>query len=199
MDKGYEKERFDSISIKTSVAKKFRRYCRSISKSQSLSLLMMIEFFETNGISPKESLGPHIQTLASLIKKRNNAVIAIIKDIEKTQTKPTNAMMNLLFKEAQEDEEEEQVLSEEDLSGGIAEELFTEQKELDYYRDQYFETKSKFNELKDDFEMVLKKTKLVRNNFGIGHYRLNMNKEEFENLKYKLEHVHHHNSTKTRR
>ena len=199
MDKGYEKERFDSISIKTSVAKKFRRYCRSISNSQSLSLLMMIEFFESNGISPKESLGPHIQTLASLIKKRNNAVIAIIKDIEKTQTKPTNAMINLLFKEAQEDEEEEQVLSEEDLSGGIAEELFTEQKELDYYRDQYFETKSKFNELNDDFEMVLKKTKLVRNNFGIGHYRLNMNKEEFENLKNKLEHVHHHNSTKTRR
>ena len=132
MDKGYEKERFESLSIKTSVAKKFRRYCRSISKSQSLSLLVMIEFFETNGISPKESLGPHIQTLASLIKKRNNAVIAIMKDIEKTQTKPTNAMMNLLFKEAAEDEEEEQVVLEEVLSDGMAEEQFTEHTELEY-------------------------------------------------------------------
>ena len=146
MDKRYEKERFESISIKTSVAKKFRRYCRSISKSQSLSLLVMIEFFETNGISPKESLGPHIQTLASLIKKRNNAVIAIMKDIEKTQTKPTNAMMNLLFKEAAEDEEEEQVLLEEVLSDGMAEEQFTEHTELEYYRNQYFDAKSKFND-----------------------------------------------------
>jgi len=198
MDIGYEKEPFETLKIKTSVVKKFRRYCRSISKSQSMSLLVMIEFFEDNGISPKESIGPHIQALANLIKKRNNAVIAIMKDIEKTQTKPTNAMINLLFKEAEEDEEEEeQILLEEVLSDGISEEQFTEHKELEYYHNQYFETKSKFNDLKDDFEMVLKKTKYIRNNFGIGHFRLEITKEEFENLKNKLEHVHHNNSPKT--
>jgi hypothetical protein len=101
MDKGYEKERFESLSIKASVAKKFRRYCHSISKSQSMTLLIMIEFFEHNGISPKESMGPHIQTLENLIKKRINGVIAIMKDIEKNQTKPTVAMMQSLFEEAE--------------------------------------------------------------------------------------------------
>ena len=99
MDRGYEKERFESLSIKTSVAKKFRRYCKEISTSQSMALLLMIEFFENNGISPKESFGPHMQTLANLIKKRNNAIIAIMKDIEKTQTKPTAAMLQALFEE----------------------------------------------------------------------------------------------------
>ena len=101
MDKGYEKERFESLSIKASVAKKFRRYCRSISKSQSMALLLMIEFFEDNGISPNESMEPHMQTLETLIKKRINGVIAIMKDIEKNQTKPTVAMMQSLFKEAE--------------------------------------------------------------------------------------------------
>jgi len=101
MDIGYEKERFESLSIKTSVAKKFRRYCKAISTSQSMTLLLMLEFFENNEISPKEDFGPSMRTLKSLIKKRNNAVIAIMKDIEKTQTKPTVGMLQSLFQEVE--------------------------------------------------------------------------------------------------
>ncbi len=101
MDKGYENERFESISIKTSVVKKFRQFSRQISKSQSMTLLLMLEFFEDNGISPGENLGPKMQTLEALIKKRINGVIAILRDIEKSQTKPTVAMMESLFKEAE--------------------------------------------------------------------------------------------------
>jgi len=101
MDKGYEKERFEKLGIKVSVAIRFRKFCKKMSQSQSMTLLLMIEFFEENGISPHESIGPKMQALESLIKKRINGVIAIMKDIEKNQTKPTVAMMQLLFKEAE--------------------------------------------------------------------------------------------------
>ncbi|WP_421810720.1 BfmA/BtgA family mobilization protein [Flagellimonas sp.] len=101
MDKGYEKERFEGLKIKASVAKKFRKYCKKISKSQSMTLLLMVEFFEYNGISPKEPMGPHMHTLENLVKKRINGVIAILKDIEKNQTKPTVAMIQSLFEEAE--------------------------------------------------------------------------------------------------
>ncbi len=101
MDKGYEKERFDTFKIKVSVAIKFRKFCKKMSKSQSMTLLLMIEFFEENGMSPDESIGPKMQTLESLIKKRINGVIAIMKDIEKNQTKPTVAMIQALFQEAE--------------------------------------------------------------------------------------------------
>lgn len=97
MDKGYEKERFESVSIKTSVAKKFNGFCKKMSLSKSMTLLAMLEFFEDNGISPNETLGPNMQTLESEIKKRINAVIAIIKDIEKNHDKPTTAMLESLF------------------------------------------------------------------------------------------------------
>jgi len=97
MDKGYEKERFQSLSIKSSVAKKFKNYCRSISKSQSMTLLLMLEFFEQNGLSPEDDLKPNLKETENLFKKRINALIAIIKDIEKTQTKPTLAMLQTLF------------------------------------------------------------------------------------------------------
>jgi len=108
MDKGYEKERFESVSIKTSVVDKFRRFCKKMSKSQSMTLLLMLDFFELNSISPNEKLGANMTTLESRIKKRINAIIAIIKNIEKHQTKPTNAMMNLLFKEAEQEVENQQ-------------------------------------------------------------------------------------------
>mgnify|MGYP006896871059 CR=1 FL=1 len=101
MDEEYKNEKFETLKIKSSVAKKFRRFSRSISKSQSMALLSMIEFFEMNGISPDEVMGPKMKTLESLIKKRINGVIAILKDIEKSQTKPTVAMMQSLFEEAE--------------------------------------------------------------------------------------------------
>lgn len=100
MDKGYEKEPFEGLKIKASAAKKFRSYCKKISKSQSMTLLLMVDFFEHNGVSPMESMGTNMETLERLIKKRINGVIAIMKDIEKNQTKPTVAMMQSLFKEA---------------------------------------------------------------------------------------------------
>lgn len=86
MDEEFKKEQFETLKIKSSVAKKFRRFSRTISKSQSICLLLMLEFFENNGISPTESMGPKMQTLETLIKKRINGVIAILKDIEKGQT-----------------------------------------------------------------------------------------------------------------
>tara|TARA_R110001583_G_scaffold116391_1_gene266989 strand:+ start:60 stop:452 length:393 start_codon:yes stop_codon:yes gene_type:complete len=97
MDKGFEKERFEKLGIKISVADRFRKFCKKMGKSQSMTLLLMIDFFEDNGISPYETLGPNMQTLESEIKKRINAVIAIIKDIEKNHDKPTTAMLESLF------------------------------------------------------------------------------------------------------
>lgn len=105
MDKGYEKERFEKLGIKTSVAIRFRKFCKQLSKSQSMTLMLMLDFFEENGISPTEAMGPRMETLESrismLIKKRMNGMIAIVKDIEKSQTKPTAAMLYSLFEQAE--------------------------------------------------------------------------------------------------
>ena len=105
MDKGYEKEQFKSLSIKASVAEKFNGFCKEMSLSKSMTLLVMIEFFEENCISPTESMGPNMETLEKrislLIKKRMNGMIDIMKDIEKNQTKPTVAMLQSLFEQAE--------------------------------------------------------------------------------------------------
>jgi len=66
-----------------------------------MTLLLMLEFFEHNEIAPTENLGPKMQTLEGLIKKRINGVIAILRDIEKTQTKPTAGMLMALLEQAE--------------------------------------------------------------------------------------------------
>ena len=70
-----------------------------------MTLLLMMDFFNENGISPAETMGPRMETLENrisvLIKKRMNGMISIMKDIEKSQTKPTVAMMQALFQAAE--------------------------------------------------------------------------------------------------
>ena len=57
----------------------------------------ILDFFFYNEISPKENLGPTGRTIEAKLLKRINAVIAIMRDVEKTQTKPTVAMLQSLF------------------------------------------------------------------------------------------------------
>ncbi|MDO7172475.1 BfmA/BtgA family mobilization protein [Mariniflexile sp. AS56] len=105
MDKAFKKEEFETLKIKKSVAIEFRKFSKMLSKSQSMTLLLMMDFFNENGICPTESLGPRMETLEKrisvLIKKRMNGMIAIMKGIEKTQTKPTVAMLQSLFEQAE--------------------------------------------------------------------------------------------------
>lgn len=100
MDKSYRKEPFETFKIKASIAKRFRKYAREMGYSQSMTLQLMLEFFEVNRLSPKEQLGPNMLTLEKHLKKRIDALIAIIRSIEKSQTKPTALMLQSLFEAA---------------------------------------------------------------------------------------------------
>jgi hypothetical protein len=181
MDKGYEKERFESLSIKTSVAKRFRNYCRTISKSQSMTLRHMVNFFEMNGISPEDHLGDTITSLKGQIIKRSNAVIAIIKNIEKIHHKPTTAILQSLFEETASMEKE----AAEVFDFGTPT-LITENEELTYYKNAYYKTQETHNEMKRETRELLKKVKYVKNNFGIGHYRWNITTEALDAFKQKI-------------
>jgi len=61
----------------------------------------MLDFFFYNEISPKEKFGPTGRTIEANLKKRMNAIIAIIKAIEKGQTLPTVAMLSALFEQTE--------------------------------------------------------------------------------------------------
>ena len=88
---------FIGIRFKKETAKRFQEFSRTHFKSHTEAMAAMLDFFFYNEISPKEKLGPTGRTIEASIKKRINAVIAIMRDMEKTQTKPTVAMIESLF------------------------------------------------------------------------------------------------------
>jgi len=94
---------FTGIRFKKETAQRFQSFSRTHFKSHTEAMAAMLDFFLYNEISPKEKLGPTGRTIEALIKKRIDAVIAIMRDVEKTQTKPTVAMMESLFQSKEPD------------------------------------------------------------------------------------------------
>ena len=88
---------FIGIRFKKETAKRFQQFSRTHFKSHTEAMATMLDFFHYNEISPREKLGPTGRTIEANLKKRINAVIAIMRDMEKTQTKPTVVMLQSLF------------------------------------------------------------------------------------------------------
>lgn len=91
---------FITIRFKRKIAKRFQQFSKSHFKSHSEAMATMLDFFLYNEISPKEKLGPTGRTLERALKKRMNAIIAIMRDVEKNKANPTLALLQTLFEQA---------------------------------------------------------------------------------------------------
>ncbi|MAX70915.1 MAG: hypothetical protein CMC76_07395 [Flavobacteriaceae bacterium] len=176
-----KKYSFSAISIKPKVAIRFRKFSKKITRSHTDTLEAMMNFFDLNELSPNEFLGANMKTLENSLKKRINALVAIIRDIEKNQTKPTNAMLELLFQENPDVKEPQEEFFEFE-----QQELITENEELNHYRNRYEEVQQQFHSVKHDLEKIIDKTTYVKSSFGKGYLKLDLSKDEFETIKQKL-------------
>ena len=88
---------FITIRFKRKTAKRFQEFSKRHFKTHTEAMENILDFFFYNEISPKEKLGPTGRTIEAKLLKRINAVIAIMRDVEKTQTKPMVAMLESLF------------------------------------------------------------------------------------------------------
>ena len=88
---------FGTIRLHHRTIKRFRRFSRKFKSSYSETLETILDFFEWHGISPHSRFASQINKGEERTRKRVEAAIAIIKDIEKTQTLPTNMMLQALF------------------------------------------------------------------------------------------------------
>lgn len=90
---------FITIRFKRKTAKRFQEFSKTHFKTHTETMEAILDFFFYNEISPKEKLGPTGRTIEANLKKRMNAIIAIIKAIEKDQTLPTVGMLSALFEQ----------------------------------------------------------------------------------------------------
>ncbi|MDF0708604.1 PP2C family serine/threonine-protein phosphatase [Flagellimonas okinawensis] len=195
MDRGYEKETFAGLRIKISVAMKFRSFSKRQGKSHSMTLLAMVEFFDHNGISPDERMNETIASLKYLIKRRFNAMVAIMRSIEKEQTLPTVSMIQALFQQELEPEEEDGWEGDFD----FFEQQLTEKKtpskpelldtEISVPKIMHEHLKEELEELKRDFGYVLDHVYLVKNRLGKEYLKLDLDPEVIERYQQKIKNL----------
>lgn len=171
---------FNTIRLKKKTIDKFKKHSKKVSPSYSETLDFMIAFFEDNNISPYDTLRTSNTSFLNEFNKRMDAVVAIFRNVEETQLKPTKQMLESLFKEMEviqttTAEENENVLRKPS--------LISENEELTYYRDAYFKRDAEINELKEKVNDLLEKSEFIKNTFSSNRYVLKMSELEFEEMK----------------
>ncbi|SFB95741.1 hypothetical protein SAMN04487891_10469 [Flagellimonas taeanensis] len=195
MDKGYEKQRFRTIRVKSSVALKFRRFSRRFGQSRSMTLLLMIEFFERHGISPDQHLGETIASMKLFMKRRFNAMVAIIRSIEKEQTLPTVSMIQALFEQELDPEEGNEWEGDFEFFEKQLTEINTPanpellDKETTVPKIVHERLKERMEELKADFGHVLDHVSVAKNRFGKDHLKLDLKPGALEKYRTKLKNI----------
>ena len=148
---------------------------------------MVLNFFEWHGFLPDDRLGKSMVEEIIKNRKRTNASIAIIKDIEKSQTLPTMAMLQSLFEQHSEERENNSDFEDDfDFIEKKFENRHEEEERVEETtvpRISYDRLEDKMDLLKKDFTYVLDNVKLVKSSFGKNRLRLELNEEEIEKFK----------------
>ncbi len=180
--KGKYKYEYSTVNLRISVVKRFRSFSKKIAKSHSETLTVIMDFFEWHGFLPSDRFERSIVQEIVRNRKRTEASIAIIKNIEKDQTRPTNAMLLSLFEEkALQDTPE---LVERKFIDTQLQEKPIEATTVPKIR--YERLEDKMNLVKQDLAYVLERVKTVKSSFGKGYLKLELSEEELIKLKRTL-------------
>ncbi len=172
---------FGTVRLRKKTIEKFKKYSKKTSPSYSETLDFMIAFFRDNDLSPYSTMDASYNSVEVVLKKRLDALIAILRNMESTQLIPTREMLESLFNNVAEPEEEKQpkyIFEEQELSSN--------EKLLSYYHKQYDKTKKKYYGLRNEFEYVLENAEYVKKSFSKSYYKLNLSISDYEALLLKL-------------
>ncbi|MEM1336889.1 MAG: BfmA/BtgA family mobilization protein [Bacteroidota bacterium] len=187
--KGKYKYSYSTINLKSQVAKRFRHFSKKIASSHSETLQKIMDFFEWHGLTSfddfaqnllEEILNNRQRTEKSI--KRTEAAIAIIRDIEITQTKPNNAMLLSLFGENI--RQEKPISKEKKLIKKDPEK--NKEIEITVPKIRYERLADKMDRTVRDFQHVLDNTKVVKKSFGKAYLKLEITENELAKYKQKL-------------
>lgn len=183
----FSKYEFSGINIKRVTAMKFRTLSKSLGMSNTETLSAMLDFFEIHQLSPMDSIDGSLSAIEIRIKRRIGNAIAIIRDIEKSQTLPTVAMLQSLFDQQFEPDNDDGDLDED---FEFIEKKFenlenTEEwiEETTVPKIRYERLEEKIEALKADFGYVLEQVKEVRASFGKNYLKLELSLDELEKYK----------------
>ncbi|MAO17270.1 hypothetical protein J0656_11955 [Muricauda ruestringensis] len=176
---------FKAVRIKKKTLARFKVFSRKVGNSYSHTLDMVMDFFEWHGFLPSERFEKSIGQEIIKNRKRTDAVIAIIRDIEKNQTLPTIGMMQALFNQELDNEEEGDDFLEDMIEKNPPKPYPKFEGEVMVPRIKYEHLEEKAASLQTDLKDILGKVKVVKGSFGKSYLKLEITEGRLE--RYKLE------------
>lgn len=175
------KTEFRRINLKADTLERFRGFSALFNKVTHSDLLeAMLDFFDRYQLSPFQEFHTSIRDSEINIKKRINALIAIIKDIEKHQTKPSVSMLQLLFEQTPVKTAGPKLV---EITAGETNQEYQLELELMELQKVHALQERKIAQLKEALKSVLDKVKLVKSSFGKPKLLLDITPEALEKLK----------------
>ncbi|TCL64564.1 hypothetical protein EV196_107277 [Mariniflexile fucanivorans] len=181
------KRRFLSINFHKDTVERFKGFCAKVGGSYTETLNHMMDFFDTYQLSPMTDLGPNMRGMEANIKKRINALVAIVKDIEKHQTQPTTAMLQLLFEQTPPKQKQPRLVEVKQSGKTTKDPFFATSLEAIELRKEKNTLQRDLKETKQQFEdFLFSKVHIVKSSFGKPRLQLDMTLEDYEALKEKI-------------
>ena len=179
---------FNTIRLRRKIIEKFKEYSRKTSPNYSETLEYMIAYFEDSGFSPYDTIYNPILASTIAINRRTDYIIALLKNIEKTQLIPTRLMLESLF-QIDTKEKKPLLVERKVLDSTNKVEVDPKDEQLEFYRTQDERNQERASALKWEYFTLLEQLVFTKSNFGKNHYRLDITQEELKNLKIKIEKV----------
>ena len=183
----FSKYGFSGVNLKKKTAVRFRILSKELSLSNTEAMEAMLDFFEIHQLSPMDSIDGSLSAIEIRIKRRIGNAIAIIRDIEKGQTLPTVAMLQSLFDQQFETDNDDGDLDED---FEFIEKKFENQENTEEWIEEttvpkirYERLEEKMEALKADFGYVLEQIKEVKVSFGKNYLKLELSLDELEKYK----------------
>ncbi|NAY93347.1 hypothetical protein GTQ34_15660 [Muricauda sp. JGD-17] len=171
-------ERFYTIRFKRRTAQRFKQFSKKVGRTYSLTLDTVMDFFEWHGFNPGDRFEKSIYREILKNRKRTEASIAIIRDIEVTQTRPTNAILHALLEQKVKHERPMRVMKKK----------IKEQPEIEITvpKIRYERLTDKMERLKRESQYVVENVTLKKPSFGKPYLKLEITEGELENYKRTL-------------
>lgn len=176
-----KKNDFSAISINRIVAERFRFYSKTVARSHTETLELMMDFFEGAGISPKNKYIMNYMGYNHRLNKRFDYIEELLRQWERNSTFPKlHKTLKRIFEEADRLEQEKI----DDLEFQLK--LLKDEKANSISRYQYEESKRSHQEDRQQILDILEKLQWIKPPFGKPYYKLELEPGELDRLKFKF-------------
>ena len=177
-----KKSDFSAISVNRIVAGRYREFSKRISKSHTLTLELMMDFFEGAKISPKNKYLMNYMGYVHYISKRFDYIEELLRNWEKNSSVPKiHDMLKKVFDYAEQEEKSRR--KDLELQQKMYDQSLKRDRVTQY--DNYM-LKENWNKERARVLKVLDRIKLEKPRFGKSYYKIEIEENELESLRQGL-------------